>query len=322
MPPGRPLPRPPAPPTLTAVRPRAITIKPPNANYEIRVIGAAPRPLRDFYHALLQVSWTAAFGIIAGTFLATNALFACGYVLTGGIAHARPGSFLDAFFFSVQTLGTIGYGAFYPESTAAQTLVVSESIAGLILTALATGLVFAKFSRSTARVVFTREVVISPMNGVPTLMFRLGNERGNRIVDAQLRVVLVRTERTSEGATFYRMLDLKLARERSLSLSRSWSVLHPITEESPLFGVTPEQLVAQETELQVLMVGLDDTSMQPVHALHQYLTHNIVWGARHADVLSETPDGAMVLDLRRFHDLEPTPATEAFPHSHSRAARR
>jgi inward rectifier potassium channel len=211
-------------------------------------------------------------------------------------------------------MGTIGYGALYPGSVGANTLVVAEAITGLTITALATGLVFAKFSRPTARFVFSREVAISPINGVPTLMFRLGNERGNQIVDAQIRLVMVRTEHTAEGATFYRMLDLRPTRERALSLSRSWSVLHTIDRDSPLAGDTPASLLATEVELQVMVVGLDDTSMQPIHASHRYFARQILWGARHADVLSETEDGNLLLDLRKFHDVQPTPATPDFPY--------
>jgi inward rectifier potassium channel len=134
----------------------------PRSTYGIRALGDRPTPLRDFYHALLRLPWRVTFAAIAGVFLGVNALFAVAYLLTGGIAHARPGSFADAFFFSVQTMGTIGYGTLYPETPLANVLVVAESLTGLTLTALATGLVFAEFSRSTARLVFTREAVIRP----------------------------------------------------------------------------------------------------------------------------------------------------------------
>ncbi len=291
--------------------------RPPGADYEIRVVGVGRTPLRDFYHSLLRRSWPTTFAVVAAVFVAANALFAIAYLGTGGIAHAARGSFLQAFFFSVQTMGTIGYGTLYPESTPANTLVVAESVVGILLTAVFTGLVFAKFSRPTARVGFTREATISPMNGVATLAFRLGNQRGNRIVDAQIRVSMVRTERTLEGKTFYRMTDLPLARERILSLTRSWMVLHTIDEKSPLFGATPESLAADDVELEILVVGIDDTAMQPVHAGHRYFAPQILWGARHADVLSETPDGGMVLDLTRFDATEPTPPTPTFPYSDS-----
>jgi len=293
---------------------RHVTVKAPGADYEIRIVGGRHAPLRDFYHALLRLPWSGTLIAIVAAYLFTNALFAAIYVEVGGVAHAALRSFRDAFFFSVQTMGTIGYGAMFPESTAANVLVVAESIVSLLLTAVSTGLVFAKFSRSTARFVFTRHAVISPMNGVPTLMFRLGNQRGNQIVNAQIRLVLVRTERTSEGATFYRMHDLKPTRERALSLSRSWNVLHTIDAQSPLAGETPASVAEKEVELQVMVIGIDDISMQTVHAAHRYFAKDIVWGARMADVLSETPDGHMLLDLGRFHDVEPTAPAPGFPY--------
>ena len=293
---------------------KPVTVKAPGADYEIRIVGDRRAPLRDFYHALLRRPWRHTIAAISAVFLTANALFALGYMATGGVAHAGSRSFADAFFFSVQTMGTIGYGSMYPDSGAANVLVVAESITSLTLTALATGLMFAKFSRSTARVVFTREAVISPIDGVPTLMMRLSNQRGNRIVDAQIRAVMVRKEVSAEGNTFYRMLDLHLTREHALSLSRSWSVMHPIDAQSPLHGKTPEDLANDETELSLMVVGLDETSMQPIHASHQYFTRQILWGARHADILSEAENGDLVLDLNKFHDTEPTAPSPQFPY--------
>ncbi len=289
-------------------------IREPGADYEIRIVGDRRQPLRDFYHALLERPWWVTIAAIVGTFLTANGLFAVLYVLVGGIAHAAPASFRDAFFFSVQTMGTVGYGAMFPESTGANLVVTAEAITGLTLTALATGLVFAKFSRSTARLIFSDRASIAPVNGVPTLSFRLGNLRGNAIVDAQLKVVLIRTETSTEGKLFYRMLDLSLTRQRALSLSRSWNVLHVIDAASPLYGETPETLVAKEIELQVQVIGLDDATMQNVHGGHRYFARDIMWGHRMADVLSETPDGHLLLDLRKFNDLEPTEPTAEFPY--------
>lgn len=273
--------------------------------YTIKVVGHRPTPLRDLYHALLLAPWSVAFGVIALGYLAVNALFACAYLALGGVANARPGSCVDAFYFSVQTMGTIGYGSMYPASHAANVVVGGESIAGLLITSLAAGLVFAKFSRPTARVVFSRRATISRMDGEPTLQFRVSNQRGNQTVDALFRVVLVRTEQTLEGTTLFRSRDLVLRRERALSLSRSWSSSHVIDASSPLFGETPESLVARDAELQVLVVGLDDTTMQTVHALHRYDATDLLFGHRHVDVLSEDGEGNVLLDLRKFHDTTP-----------------
>jgi inward rectifier potassium channel len=296
------------------MRDRTKRIRSPGADYEIRIIGDKATPLRDFYHALMRLSWPATLAVIAGWFLTANTLFALGFLATGGVAHAREGSFSDAFFFSAQTIGTIGYGAMYPESPAANVLVVAEAIVGIMLTALVTGLVFAKFSRPTARVVFTREAVISPMNGVPTLMIRLGNERGNELVDVKIRATLFLTEVTAEGTNFYRMHDLKLSRAHASTLSRSFTMLHAIDETSPLFGKTPESVATAEAEFVVMVVGLDDTSMQTVHASHRYFAREMLWGARHADIVSESDDGAMVVDLRKFHDVEPAAPCDGFPY--------
>jgi inward rectifier potassium channel len=272
--------------------------------YEIRIIGAARTPLRDFYHAVMRLSWPATLAVIAGADLALNALFALGFLVVGGVDHMRPGSFVDAFFFSVQTFGTIGYGTLTPVTTGANALVVLESVASLVFTALATGLVFAKFSLPTARVMFTREAVISIMDGRPTLSFRIGNLRSNQIVEAHVRVTLVRTEMTREKKTFYRMVDLPLARERIPSLSRSWTLMHVIDEQSPMLGETAESLAAKEAEIGVHVVGIDDLWMQSVHASHRYMWTDIAWGKRHADVLTDEKN-AIILDLRKFHDLEP-----------------
>jgi len=293
---------------------RPKTLRPAGAEYEIHVVGDERTPLRDYYHALLRMPWWFTLASIAGIFLAANALFAAAFLLAGGVANAAPGSFADAFFFSVQTMGTIGYGAMYPASRAANLLVVAETIASLTLTALATGLVFAKFSRSTTRMLFSREVVISPMDGVPTLMLRVGNQRGNQIVDAQFKMTVVRNERTAEGHTFYRMLDLKLMRDHVLSLSRSWSLLHRIDPASPFYRQSPETIALQEVELHVMVTGTDDTTMQPVHADHRYFARQILWGRRHADILSESPNGDLILDLRPFHDTQPTVPTPDFPY--------
>jgi inward rectifier potassium channel len=286
---------------------------------EIVVVGAPPTRLRDVYYIFLRIRWSLAIALIVVSYLALNAVFATAFLISGGVTNARPGSFFDMFCFSVQTMGTIGYGAMYPTTAAANAIMIVESVTSLIVTAVATGLVFAKFSRSTTRVAFSRHAVIAPTNGVPTLMLRVGNERGNFILEATIRVSIVRTERTSEGVLFYRMYDLRLARERSPMMSRSWTVLHFIDADSPLAGATPQSLAKDEVELVATLIGTDDTSMQPVHARKRYVDREILWGARHADVLSERDDGTIVLDVRRFHDVIPTEPTEGFPYRHAPA---
>jgi inward rectifier potassium channel len=151
------------------------------------------------------------------------------------------------------------------------------------------------------------------MDGTPTLMIRLGNDRNNQIYDAQMRVMLTITTRTAEGVPFYRNADLKLVRDRAPALARSWTILHQVDEQSPLHGQTPESLARVDAELLVSVSGVDDTSLQAVHARWTYEHPSIVWGSRLADILSETPEGDVLLDLRCFHDLTPTEPTESFP---------
>src|SRR5581483_195389 len=240
-----------------------------------------------------------------------NALFALCFWWSGGIVNARPGSFTDAFNFSVQTMGTIGYGAMYPSSAAANALVVAESVTGLVLTALATGLVFVRFSQTRARLIFSKQAAIGAMDGVPTLMVRIGNERRGNIVGTEFRLTFTRTVRTAEGVTIYKFEDLHLVRARAPALSRSWTVMHRIGEGSPLHGFDAEALRGVEGELQLEVVGVDDTSLQPVHARHVWFAGDIAWGARLADVLSDTPDGNMLLDLHKFHDVVPVGTPDA-----------
>lgn len=275
------------------------------AAYNIQVIGAPAPGLRDLYHALLRVPWWAALAVIVGGYLLLNVIFAALYLWIGGVANARPGSFLDAFFFSVETMGTIGYGTMYPASTGANVLMVAESVTGLVVTALSTGLVFVRFSQTRARLVFSSKVAIGPMDGVATLMLRVGNERRGNIVDTQFRLTFTRTTRTAEGVTLYRLEELPLVRSRAPALSRSWNVMHHIVEGSPLDGYDARKLAEIDGELQLEVVGIDDTSLQPVHARHTWFPGSVVWGARLADVLSETPDGDVILDLRKFHEVIP-----------------
>ncbi len=283
-------------------------------SYEVKVIGAQHLYFRDAYHAFLRITWRAAIAGIVVFYLGLNALFALAFMYSDGIVNAAPGSFADYYYFSIQTMGTIGYGAMYPKGPAANALVILESVSGLLITALVTGLVFAKFSHPTARLVFSQHAVIGPMEGVPTLMLRVGNERSNQIIDAQIRVVMMRTELTKEGTVFYRMVDLALSRERAPALTRSFMVMHPITPQSPLFQQTPESLRAAEVELHISVMGLDDTSYQPVHAQSLYPESSIIWGARLADTLSEDENGDVILDLRKFHDVTPTRPQEGFPY--------
>jgi len=275
-------------------------------DYEVIIIGGARLPFfRNVYHRFLEAPWGVALGAIVATFLAMNVLYGTLYFAVGGVANARPNSFFDAFMFSVQTLATIGYGTMFPQTVVANLLVTSEAVVGLLLTAVSTGLVFAKFTLTRPMIDFAHQAVIAPMNGVPTLMIRLGNLRDNAIVEATARVSLIRTEPTTEGVAWYRTIELPLARERTPALSRSWSILHAIDERSPLHGADAQSLKRDEVEIIVSLTGIDETSMQPVHARKRYVDQDILFGVRYADMLSTRADGTLVLDVTRFHELTP-----------------
>ncbi|HJU09642.1 MAG TPA: ion channel, partial [Candidatus Binataceae bacterium] len=205
----------------------------------------------DFYHQLMTSSWPSLLLEIVCGFVAINCLFATAYLISGGIDHARRGSFGDAFFFSVQTMATIGYGQMTPASLAANVLACCEALVGLLTFALVTGLIFSKFSRPTARVRFTQNAVISIRDAVPSLMFRMANVRANQIVEAQIHVVLTRLERTLEGEEVRRFYDLELARYRNAIFNYSWTAIHPINESSPLYGVTPDSLKSSDGNIVV-----------------------------------------------------------------------
>ncbi len=283
--------------------------------YDIRIVGGKPDGFRDLYHAFLRMHWGAALGAIAGTYLALNAVFAVLYLVVGGVANAAPGSFLDVFFFSVQTMGTIGYGTMFPVSRVANAVVVVESVVGLMVVALATGLVFARFSQTRARVVFSSRAVVSPLDGAPSVMIRVGNQRrNNNIVDATFRLSLSRTTRTAEGRVVYRSVDLALLRERAPALARAWIVVHRIEPGGPLHGESPDSLQAVDAELTLAVSGIDDVSLQPIHARNVWVAKEIVWGARLADMITEPPDGSLLIDLTRFDEIEATDPAPGFPY--------
>jgi inward rectifier potassium channel len=265
----------------------------------------------DKYHFLLVSSWPRLLAILFAVYIASNAVFATLYLLGGDtIEGARPGSFTDAFFFSVQTMSTIGYGKMVPRLLWSNALVAIEALTGLLGLALVTGLIFAKFSRPTARVLFSRVAVVTQRDGLPCLMFRMANQRGNQIVEARVHVVLARTETTLEGEVLRRLCDLELTRTQNALFALSWTVIHPITAMSPLCGATASDLAAAEAEIIVSMTGLDETFAQTVHARHSYVSDEIVWGARFVDILSRLPDGRRLVNYAQFHDVIATDPTD------------
>lgn len=251
------------------------------------------------------MSWPAALSSLVAIYLLANVAFAGLYLLVGGVANLPEGSWISALSFSVQTMGTIGYGAMYPQSTGAHLLMVAESVVSLLLTALSTGLAFAKFSQPQGRIVFSDAACITTHDGKPSFIVRIGNERGNRVLESRVRMDATITTLTAEGTIFYRIVELPLVRSRIPALTRSFIIMHTIDERSPLHGMTPERAAVEEIEILVTLTGLDDTTGQTTHGQRLYEPPALRFGHRFADVLSATEDGAMLLDMTRFHDTVP-----------------
>ena len=269
-------------------------------------LGVSRVHLADLYHRLLALSWPQFFILISLSYVMTNSLFALAYLAGGDcIANARPGSFKDTFYFSVQTMATIGYGAMYPRTDYANTIVAIQALFGLWGVGMVTGLAFSRFSRPTARVIFSRVAIIAPFNGVPTLMYRTGNQRFNQILEAQQRATLIRDEVTAEGEFMRRFYDLQLVRSESPIFALTWTVMHPIDEKSPLYQVTAKDLIECQAEIVITLTGIDETVSQTIHARHSFVASEIIWNMRFIDIISRSPDGKRIVDYTRFHDVKP-----------------
>jgi inward rectifier potassium channel len=222
------------------------------------------------------------------------------------VANARPGSFIDMVFFSIETLATVGYGYMNPGSTYGHVVASAEILLGMVEVAAATGLLFARFSRPTSRIMFSSVAVITPFNGVPTLMLRTGNERANLILEASVRASLVRRETTLEGQLFTRFYDLKLERDTTSVFALTWTILHKIDENSPFWGKTQKDLHDEMATLSVAISGTDDTLNDFVHARQSYSAEHIYFGYHFADIMSDKQEGDVrILDYSKFHDVHP-----------------
>jgi inward rectifier potassium channel len=274
-------------------------------NIEIIKIGGRRRGLGDAYHLLHTLSWRAFFGGVLAIYLLVNLLFATLYFVGDqAVANARPGSFVDCFFFSVETLATVGYGVMSPATLYGHIVATVEIITGMLSLAVITGLMFARFAKPTARALFSRVAVVAPFNGVPMLMLRVANERRNSIVEASAHLTLSKAERTLEGRAFRRFYDLKLERHRSSLFVLSWSIMHRVDESSPLFGEDAASLAAQDARLQVSITGIEESLAATVHARHDYRHDEILFGRHFVDVFRTEQDGKVYIDLARFHDVE------------------
>ena len=274
-------------------------------------IGAPPAHRGDVYSFFIDGSWKRMLLVFGACYLLVNAAFAVMYAMQ---PHSIAGAqgLADAFFFSVQTFATIGYGGMTPATPYAHVLVTIEAAGGLLSVAMATGLIFAKASRPRSPVLFSEPMVLTRHHGKTTLMFRAGNTRGGEIVDAQMRVTVLKDDVSPEGHVMRRLHDVKLMRERSPLFLLSWLLLHEIDDKSPFADVDWDSPGDSFITVIVTLIGHDGTYGQTTYARHNYVPDDVHVGARFVDVTNQTDTGRFIVDYTRFHDTAPD---DSFPTS-------
>jgi len=281
-----------------------------DGSFNVALEGLDPLSSLSLYHWLLRISWPQFLAFIAVTYISINGLFAVAFLLCGpdalqssaGYFSNQP--FFRAFFFSVDTFATTGYGNIVPVGVVPNVLVTIEALLNIVGVALATGVIFARFSRPSARVIYSRNAVVAPYRGVTALEFRIANARSSQLIDVQVQAILTKIER-SGTSTVRRFYELELERNRVVFFPLSWTIVHPITPASPMFGLTHSDLLEADAELLVLLIATDETLSQTVHSRSSYEADEIVWGAKFANMLmrSET-EGIVGMNLSQIHDIE------------------
>jgi inward rectifier potassium channel len=271
---------------------------------EIVTHGISPAVYQDLYHHFMTVSWPRLFGTIAALFLSFDFLFGCLYRLVPGcIANLNPPGFAGAFFFSVETLATVGYGDMHPQTMYGHSVAMVEMFVGLMMLALVTGLMFARFSRPRARFIFARYAVVRPVEGRRTLMFRAANARQNVVQEASAQLRMARDVITSEGLRMRRITDLALVRSSQPAFSIGWTIMHVIDESSPLAQETEESLGRSGAWFILSVSGTDETTGHVLIAREEYPSASILWNKGFRDVLEVTADGTVHMDFAKFDDV-------------------
>ena len=276
---------------------------------EIEARGLADNFWTDLYHRSMTVYWPVFFGTAAVIFIVLNMVFAFLYWLGHEpIANVAGNTSFGLFYFSVETLATVGYGDMHPQTHYGHLIATIEIFTGMSFLAVMTGLIFARFSRPRARFIFARNPVVTIHEGQPTLMIRIANERNNTISQAMARLWLVRMETTAEGTDFRRYYELSLDRSEHPMFMLSWSIFHAIDETSPLYRMTPAELAAVDAALTLNVSGVDDNSAQYLYARKLYSHQDICWNHRYRDITSFSKTGALVIDYSLIHEILPVDA--------------
>src|ERR1700731_4056296 len=284
-------------------RPRHIRVR--AGQFEFVKLNAKSFDLRDTYHLILTLSWPGFAGLVFGIYLLINLVFAGLYMLNAhAVAEMRAGSFFDAFFFSVETLATVGYGHMYPETFYGHLIAMLEIMVGLFGLAVITGLIFVRFSRPTARMHFSKVAVIAPFDGVPTLMIRVANLRHQAMVEPEFRMILMRDSITAEGEEVRRFRSLKLEFDHLIAFPAVLTVRHRIDEESPLFGLTPKDFQQQDIRIIASIVGVDTVIVSPVQSFGDYNYDQIEWNRRFVEIYDQNEEGQWTVDYARIDETE------------------
>jgi len=257
----------------------------------------------DISHRCMTASWPAFIGGAALVFVAFNAVFGMFYWIGNQpISNVPGGAYIDYLYFSIETLSTAGYGDMHPQTHYGHFIATVELFTGIFSMSLMTGLIFARFSRPNARLLFADNPVISSHDGKPTLMVRLANERHNIISNATARLWLFKNVVSMEGHSFRRFYELPLERNESPALALSWTLYHVLDEQSPFYGMNADDLETSNASLVVVVSGYDVVAAQTVHARRSYDHPDIRFGHRYADILGTAEDGRLRIDYGRFHE--------------------
>jgi inward rectifier potassium channel len=279
---------------------------------EILTEGIRRVVFQDLFHYFMTITWPQLFATFAAFFLAFDTLFGLFYYLVPGcIANLNPPGFAGAFFFSVETLATVGYGDMHPQTVYGHTVAMIEIFVGLMSLAVITGLMFARFSRPRARFLFSKYLVIRPIDGRRTLILRAANLRLNVIQDASARLYMTRNEVTEEGFRIRRVIDLPLLRSTQPMFNLGWTIMHVLDESSPLFRETSESLRKSDAAFVLNMSGTDESTGQTLTTRAEYSNQDVRWNATFRDILVEDDEGLLHVDYAKFDEVEPFP--EAIP---------
>jgi inward rectifier potassium channel len=257
----------------------------------------------DVSHRCMTASWPSFIAGVVVVFIVFNAAFGLLYWLGDQpVSNVARNDYLDYLYFSIETLSTAGYGDMHPQTHYGHFVSAVELLTGIFSMSLMTGLIFARFSRPSARLLFANHPVIATQDGKPTLMVRLANERHNIIGNATARLWVLKNTITKEGRAIRRFNELSLLKNEHPALALSWTLYHVLDEQSELFNLGAEDLKAANIMLVVVVSGYDVVAAQTIHARKSYDHTDIRFGQRYADILENLEDGRIRIDYGKFHD--------------------